>query len=37
LTDEITQKTKELRKARDGENDLSKKYETLMKKYETDC
>lgn len=37
FTDEITQRTKELRKAREQETDLSKKFEALSRKYETDC
>lgn len=37
FTDELSAKTKELRKGKDSEGDLAKRYEQLSRKYETDC
>ena len=37
LNDELNVKAKELRKNKDSEADVAKKYETLQKKYEEEC
>jgi hypothetical protein len=37
FSDEIAQRSKELRKVKEQETDLTKKHEALLKKYEMDC
>ena len=37
LGDELNVKVKELRKNKDSEADVAKKYETLQKKYDQEC
>lgn len=37
LTDELNAKLKELKKNRDSESDVSKKLESLQKKYDSEC
>ena len=37
LSDEINYKSKELKKNKDSENDLSRKFDQLQKKYDQEC
>ena len=37
LCDELNAKGKELKKTKDSESDLNRKFETLQKKYDQEC